>query len=80
MGQFVREIRLYRIAPTDAFYSKLEEEGVTDEEYDRAQNVWTAMECQTFKNYHDLYLKTDTVHLADVFENFRDVSDGQLSP
>jgi hypothetical protein len=32
------------------------------------------MECQTIKNYHDLYLKMDTVLLADVFENFRDVS------
>jgi hypothetical protein len=58
----------------DAFYSELEENGVTDEEYERAQNVWTYMECQTFKNYHDLYLKMDTVLLADVFENFRDVS------
>jgi hypothetical protein len=62
------------LPPQDAFYSELEEEGVTDEEYERAQNVWTSMECQTFKNYHDLYLKMDTVLLADVFENFRDLS------
>jgi hypothetical protein len=58
----------------DAFYSELEEESITDKGYEQAQNVWTAMECQSFINYHDLYLKTDTVLLADVFENFRDVS------
>jgi hypothetical protein len=62
------------LPPQDAFYSELEEEGITDEEYERAQNVWTAMDCKTFQNYHDLYLKTDTVLLADVFENFRDLS------
>jgi hypothetical protein len=62
------------LPPQDAFYSELEEEGITDEEYERAQNVWTAMDCKTFQNYHDLYLKTDVVLLADVFENFRDLS------
>jgi hypothetical protein len=58
----------------DAFYSKLDGEGITDEEYERAQNVWTSMGCHNFKNYYDLYLTTDTLLLADVFENFRDVS------
>jgi hypothetical protein len=62
------------LPPKDAFYSKLDEEDITDEEYERAQNVWTSMGCQNFKNYHDLYLTTDTLLLADVFENFRDVS------
>jgi hypothetical protein len=58
----------------DAFYSKLDEEDITDEEYERAQNVWASIGCQNFKNYHDLYVTTDTLLLADVFENFRDVS------
>jgi hypothetical protein len=43
----------------DAFYSKLDEEGITDEEHERAQNVCAAMACQNFKNYHDLYPTTD---------------------
>jgi hypothetical protein len=45
-----------------------------NEEYERAQNVWTPIGCQNFKKYHDLYVTTDTLLLSDVFENFRDVS------
>jgi hypothetical protein len=62
------------LPPRDSFYSNLNEEGITEEEYARARNVWTTFECQKFKDYHDLYLKTDVILLADVFENFRDLS------
>jgi hypothetical protein len=58
----------------DSFYNELDEEGVSDEQYDRAQAIWTTFNCRTFKDYHDLYLKTDVILLADAFENFRDVS------
>jgi hypothetical protein len=62
------------LPPKEAFYSQMNEEGITDDEYWRAQKIWTAFDCQTFKDYHDLYLKTDALLLSDVFENFRDVS------
>jgi len=62
------------LPPKEAFFSEMNEEGITDEEYARARAVWTAFDCRTFKDYHDLYLKTDVLLLADVYEHFRDVS------
>ena len=52
----------------------LDEELITNEEYERAKRVWNKFKCQSFKNYHDLYLKLDILLLADVFENFRRLS------
>ena len=55
----------------DKFYSGLSQEGITDDDYQHAQEVWTTFDCQTIGDYHDLYLRTDVLLLADVFENFR---------
>ncbi|KAL9982059.1 hypothetical protein ACROYT_G010849 [Oculina patagonica] len=57
----------------EKFYSKLNDENITDEEYKHAQNVWETFGCQTLGDYHDLYVKTDVSLLADVFENFRKI-------
>ncbi|KAL9983781.1 hypothetical protein ACROYT_G006009 [Oculina patagonica] len=55
----------------EKFYSKLNDENITDKEYEHAQNVWETFGCQTLGDYHDLYVKTDVTLLADVFESFR---------
>ena len=52
------------------FYSKLYDEGISDEDYDHAQNVWRTFNCQTLGDYHDVYLESDVLLLADVFESF----------
>ena len=59
------------LPPQEAFYSSLSDEGITDDDYKHAQEVWDTFDCRNIGDYHDLYLKTDVLLLADVFENFR---------
>ncbi|XP_065639485.1 uncharacterized protein LOC136072256 [Hydra vulgaris] len=57
----------------ESFFSKLNDEEISDDDYSHAQNVWNEFECKTFRDYHDLYNLSDVLLLADVFENFRNV-------
>ena len=54
-----------------AFFSRLNQEKVTDENYQRAQKVWEEFSIENMGEFHDLYLKTDVLLLADVMESFR---------
>ena len=53
------------------FYSELHLEDITDEDYTHAQKVFEELKLKTVGGYHDLYVKSDTILLAAVFENFR---------
>ena len=59
------------LLPKEAFYSKLTGKGITDGDYAHGKSVWEAFGCTSLGDYHDLYLRTDVLLLADVFENFR---------
>ena len=60
-----------RLPNKEDFFSLMNNEHITDEEYQHAQNVWKKFGLSSMGEYHDLYLKSDILLLADVFENFR---------
>ena len=55
------------------FYSKLNMNEVSDKDYEHARKVWKEFEIKNMGEYHDLYLLTDTILLANVFESFGNV-------
>ena len=62
-----------KLPSKESFYSNLYMSGVGDKEYKHACNVWNEFKIKNMDEYHDLYLKTDTILLANVFESFRSV-------
>ena len=56
-----------------AFYSSIDERGISEADYDQAQSVWRTFQISTLGAYHDLNMETDIILLTDVFENFRNL-------
>ena len=52
-------------------YNKLNSTDISDYDYEYAKKVWDVFEIKNIGEYHDLYIKIDTLLLADVFENFK---------
>ena len=56
------------------FYSHLNMEDITDADYAHPKTVCKELETKKLGEYHGLYVQGDTLLLADVFENFRNMS------
>ena len=55
------------------FFDELRGERVSEDDYRRAREVWDAFNCTSLGDYCNLYLQSDVLLLADVFENYRDL-------
>ena len=54
----------------EAFYSRFNMKGISDQDYEHAQQVWNIMKKKTLGCYDDTYLAIDVLLLADVFQTF----------
>ena len=55
------------------FYSNLNMSGVSDADYKHVCSVWRESGIRNMGEYHDLYLRTDVILLANIFGSFRRV-------
>ena len=55
----------------ESFYNNLNMENIDDIDYRHGNNVFKRFKLKNVGEYHDLYVQSDTLLLADVFENFR---------
>ena len=58
---------------TEDFYSQLNMEDITDADYAHAKRVCKDFEIKNLEEYHNLYVQSHTLLLADVFENFQNM-------
>ncbi|XP_073995692.1 uncharacterized protein [Rhodnius prolixus] len=62
------------LPPKEIFYSRLNQSGISQEDYEHAVNVWNTFQFKTLGQYADHNLLLDTLQLCSVFENFRTIT------
>ena len=55
----------------ESFYSNLMMEDISDTDCKHTINVFKKFNINNLADYHDLYVRSDMLLLADIFENFR---------
>ena len=72
-----KKFNYQELPPKECFYSSIDDgkrgkgDGhISDEQYLHLKNVWNTFNFNTFRDFHNHYLKKDVLLLADVFEKF----------
>ena len=71
MDEWEKLMKHRQLPENEEFYSNLNMEDIADADYINAKKVCKDFETRNLSEYHDLYFKSDTLLLADVFENLR---------
>ena len=62
----MRKLNETSLPPQEAFYSKLTDEGITDEDYQHAQTVWKEFNIGSMKDDLKLFNLSHVLLLADI--------------
>ena len=54
------------------YYSEITDSNITAEDVNHGKDVCNTLKINNLGQYHDLYVQSYTILLANVFENFRD--------
>ena len=65
-------LNVEKLPSKESFYNTLSKTHVSDADYEWVINTFEFFGCRNIGKYSDLYMKTDVLLLADIFENFRD--------
>ena len=57
--------------PHAAFYSKLKEENIMEQDYNRGKEIFTYFQCKNMLDYCHIYCRLDTILLGEVMSTFR---------
>jgi hypothetical protein len=61
------------LPPKEAFHNDLTDADISDDDYQHALRVWDVFNCESIKDYHNIYVSLDTTLLADCFEYVRNL-------
>ena len=61
------------LPPIEKFHNDLTKENISGDDYAFVKKLWKTFRLKNLGELHDLYMETDTLLLADVFENYRQV-------
>ena len=68
------------LPPKESFFSDLTKSHISDDDFQFIHTLWNTFGLKNMGELHDLYMETDVLLLADIFENFREFSMTNYGP